>query len=1100
MKPMFKRMLSGMLSAVMAISAVPIVSAHADESTEPYPYTLFAASSDDGAITVNAGNLCINGSIATNGTIVSSGNMNVNGTRAENADESMIFIFDKIDNQYFSSSNVDEHDEDYTLDELNININVPTTVQGETNLTGNININNALKALEDVKLYGEVKNTNDSVIFSKYGDIIIDSQNVNLNGLVYAPFGSVTINAQNLNLNNVVIIAESIVLTCPNVNANNSNNVSSFVGTASEPLNIPYDEWQYMKDENENDFPDFFENPDNLGLLNDTDGDRLPDCVEQFIGTDATLVDTDDDMLNDYYEVFVTCTDPALPDTDNNGVADGNEDFDTDSLTNYQEYIQGTSPWNSDSDSDDLSDGDEVNIYSTNPLEPDTDNDGLSDSDEIVLGTNPNLPDTDGDGTPDGEERFDQTFVYDVENKDCAIEQVIVSMECVGNLQKSTSIETVMGKDLICTDVVGLVGEPFSIKTTPEFEKATLEFIINPNLVSDDTFNNLLFLWYDEENDNFVEIETIHDLDNHSVKITTNHFSKYMLVDQSEWFEAWKNAPDYFNSGEYKPYNTVICMDCSGSMSKNDPDFTYYYTPNHQSSASRKVNYRTLAIEHYIDAMKNGDKTAIVNFEGSADKKCDLTSNKSTLRTALSPYNGGSTNAHAAVTTAIELLNAENSKSNKTIILLSDGDVNITPEDISDAKSAKIKIYTVGLGAGIDSDALDKIATDTGAYFYNAKTAEELEKIYSDISYDQFKNINWIDNDEDGIPDDFEASGLICSNGKIYYTEYEDKNKGHDTDDDGLSDGEEIIVKFGYKAIPDFIGPVPFNNLKLYFQYSSNPIITDTDEDGIGDFSDCYPTDPEASLDDDELYGIYQYFLDLESENMSNRPYQNTPEDWENELYNNIYETISMIPDDLTQSERTIIIDSVVIIEANSLQEKYKTVYYASDNFINKYITQPGFHDSLVPLYTQYPVKNKNTNKYLKAFWDGFSCGFKQGLLFAVTDTIASYEYNDSMAYARNVGKAGEIASGITKNTRHIESITKTAQYRIPDGLDEANMVLSEVKNVKYQGLTSQIKDFLYYSQREGYRFELYVRPTTTLSKPLQDLVDAGEIIIKYLP
>ncbi|MCM1508718.1 MAG: hypothetical protein NC177_16545 [Ruminococcus flavefaciens] len=337
MNQIFKRMLSGVTSIAMMLSAIPIVSAHAEESTQPYPYTMFAASSDEGAITVNAGNFCVNGNVATNGTIVSNGNMNINGTKTENADESMIFIFDKIDNQYFSAFNVDEHYEDYTLDALNININVPTEVHGEATLTGNININNALKALEDVNLYGEVKNTNDSVIFSKYGDIVIDSQNVNLNGLVYAPFGSVTINAQNLNLNNVVVIAESIELTCPNVNANNSSNVSSFVGSTSEPLDIPYDEWQYMKDENENDFPDFFENLDNLELLKDTDGDQLPDCVEQFIGTETNLVDTDGDMLDDYYELFVTNTDPTLPDTDSNGVSDGDEDFDADALTNYQE-------------------------------------------------------------------------------------------------------------------------------------------------------------------------------------------------------------------------------------------------------------------------------------------------------------------------------------------------------------------------------------------------------------------------------------------------------------------------------------------------------------------------------------------------------------------------------------------------------------------------------------------------------------------------------------------------------------------------------------------------------------------------------------------
>lgn len=62
----------------------------------------------------NAENFCVNGNVATNGTIVSNGNMNINGTRTENADESMIFIFDKIDNQYFSAPNVDEYDEDYS--------------------------------------------------------------------------------------------------------------------------------------------------------------------------------------------------------------------------------------------------------------------------------------------------------------------------------------------------------------------------------------------------------------------------------------------------------------------------------------------------------------------------------------------------------------------------------------------------------------------------------------------------------------------------------------------------------------------------------------------------------------------------------------------------------------------------------------------------------------------------------------------------------------------------------------------------------------------------------------------------------------------------
>ena len=55
-------------------------------------------------------------------TIVSSGNMNINGTKTENAGLDMMYIFDKIYTKYFSGNNFEEHNDDYVLDELNINI------------------------------------------------------------------------------------------------------------------------------------------------------------------------------------------------------------------------------------------------------------------------------------------------------------------------------------------------------------------------------------------------------------------------------------------------------------------------------------------------------------------------------------------------------------------------------------------------------------------------------------------------------------------------------------------------------------------------------------------------------------------------------------------------------------------------------------------------------------------------------------------------------------------------------------------------------------------------------------------------------------------
>lgn len=98
LKSKFKRILSGVLSLAVTASILPCFPAFADEQTEPekYPYTMFAASDSEGAITINANNFCVNGNIATNGTIISNGNMNVNGTRTENADEEMIHILKKL--------------------------------------------------------------------------------------------------------------------------------------------------------------------------------------------------------------------------------------------------------------------------------------------------------------------------------------------------------------------------------------------------------------------------------------------------------------------------------------------------------------------------------------------------------------------------------------------------------------------------------------------------------------------------------------------------------------------------------------------------------------------------------------------------------------------------------------------------------------------------------------------------------------------------------------------------------------------------------------------------------------------------------------------
>ncbi|OLR92374.1 hypothetical protein BJP25_20000 [Actinokineospora bangkokensis] len=115
------------------------------------------------------------------------------------------------------------------------------------------------------------------------------------------------------------------------------------------------------------------------------------------------------------------------------------------------------------------------------------------------------------------------------------------------------------------------------------------------------------------------------------------------------------------------------------------------------------------------------------------------------------------------------------------------------------------------------------------------------------------------------------------------------------------------------------------------------------------------------------------------------------------------------------------------------------------------------------------------------------------GKLLGRAGTAANGAQNGIRANAA-AGKAFEQALGLSGPRQAIPSLTGTAARRFPDGLNAATKVLSEAKNVKNLGYTNQLKDYVAYAQANGYRFDLYVRPGTTLSPSLQNAVNNGLI------
>ena len=160
-------------------------------------------------------------------------------------------------------------------------------------------------------------------------------------------------------------------------------------------------------------------------LSKDSDEDGLFDYEEEIIGSEVNNNDSDGDTILDGLEINQYLLNPLVSDID--------EDSDSDGLTNIEEVdIYGTNLLNPDSDGDTLPDGDEVYVHSTNPAISDSDEDGLPDNyeilydsldpnnpadaqedpdndnlvnlDERAIGTHPEDPDSDGDTLLDGDE------------------------------------------------------------------------------------------------------------------------------------------------------------------------------------------------------------------------------------------------------------------------------------------------------------------------------------------------------------------------------------------------------------------------------------------------------------------------------------------------------------------------------------------------------------------------------------------------------------------------------------------------------------------------------------------------------------------------
>lgn len=297
----------------------------------------------------------------------------------------------------------------------------------------------------------------------------------------------------------------------------------------------------------------------------DSDEDGLPDFVEKQIGTDINNEDTDSDGLTDYQEYYILGTDPLVYDSVTEGVSDADADSDDDGLSNIKEFELGTKPFNPDTDNDGLTDGDEVNIYGTDPLKYDTDDDGISDGDEVALGTDPLSPTT--DGIADTERTFVQMIDADDEilediNTEYNPYDLSLEITAAGNAQSSLTVqESGYSDSMFNWSILGTCPE-LNYDDSCKVDEVVLKFKVdeeyidnpdseyaeeNPEFAGIKRYN--VFRFFEEDNI-LLPVKTDVDVENNTVSATVSDMGTYCLIDMEMLLEDITAGAEAFDDEE----------------------------------------------------------------------------------------------------------------------------------------------------------------------------------------------------------------------------------------------------------------------------------------------------------------------------------------------------------------------------------------------------------------------------------------------------------------------------------------------------------------------------------------------------------------------
>ena len=210
--------------------------------------------------------------------------------------------------------------------------------------------------------------------------------------------------------------------------------------------------------------------------------------------------------------------------------------------------------------------------------------------------------------------------------------------------------------------------------------------------------------------------------------ITKLSESNFEISNVRSNFEAFISSISEENDVERGPFSASLLFDQSGSINSTDPK-----------------NARIEAGVAFADIVNNGDEAAVAafssggNYQNPYELLVNFTKQPDQLIPAiesLSGRAGGGTPLYRAIYNLIPYT-SDGKNDNKAIVAFTDGEDTDGgvgfDELIQRACSNNVRVYTVGLGGGVDERVLSRIAFETGGAVMLAEDALQLISLYNSL-------------------------------------------------------------------------------------------------------------------------------------------------------------------------------------------------------------------------------------------------------------------------------------------------------------------------------------------------------------------------------